>query len=340
MIYPLLRRLLFLLDPETAHYTALHGLSALQKIRLANCIFKKRIEDPVEVMGLTFPNRVGLAAGYDRNGDFIQALACLGFAFIEVGTATPDPWAGKPRPRVFRLPKHRAVINRFGFANKGLAHMLEQLRQRQYDGVLGVNIVKNVETANQDAVPEYCHLLREVYPYVDYVAVNISSPNTEGLRELQGVEYLVTLLTTLKELQAKLSAEQQRYVPLVVKVAPDLTLDEVQQMSEAFLQCDIDGVISGNTSIAREMIADDPMAKEQGGLSGAPIFTMATERLSQFKQQLGDKIPLIGCGGIMSGDDALKKIDAGASLVQVYNGLIYRGPSLIPEIAKAIHNKI
>lgn len=333
MFYPMLRKLLFLLDPEAAHWTALRLLNVAHAIGLTRLLFKPRVDDPVEVMGLTFPNRVGLAAGYDRNADYILALASLGFGFIEVGTVTPDPCSGRPRPRLFRLVKERGIINRFGFANNGLTDMLQRLRQVKFNGVLGVNIVKNVTTSNEHAVDDYITLLNAVYPYVDYIAINISSPNTAGLRELQGGQYLSHLLTTLKARQAALEKEQNRYVPLVVKVAPDLSQEDIEEMSAVFLHCEIDGVIVTNTALARETVKDNPLSVEQGGLSGAPIFELATSKLAAFKEALGEKVPLIGVGGIMSAEDALKKRQAGADLVQLYTGLIYQGPGLVHAVA-------
>jgi len=337
MIYPLARRLLFKLDPEVAHGVALKGLRMADKLGLSRLLFPKFESKPVEVMGLKFSNPLGLAAGYDRNCDYFEHLAAFGFGFLEVGTITPSPTAGNPKPRLFRLPEHQALINRYGFYNEGLAYALPFLKKRKYKGVLGVNITKDRATENEDAAKDYCLMIEALYPYVDYIAINISSPNTPGLRELQSETYLAELLEKLKLRQLKSQTEHGgRYVPLVIKAAPDLSTEEIKQMADAFLKYEMDGVIVGNSTVTRPHVSEHPVAKEQGGLSGAPLKSLSTEVLAKFYQVLGDKVPLIALGGVMCAEDAKEKIAAGAKLVQIYTGLVYKGPGLVKEIVEGI----
>ena len=334
-LYNIGRRLLFCLPSEAAH-TA--GLAALQLRRhVINEPAVVTAQSARTVMGLQFPNPIGLAAGLDKNADYIDALATLGFGFIEVGTVTPRPQPGNPKPRLFRLPQAQALINRMGFNNKGLEHLVAQVSKKKFSGILGINIGKNFDTPVERAVADYLIGLRKVYAHADYITVNISSPNTPGLRELQYGDTLKELLERLKAEQARLASEQQRYVPLAVKIAPDLAAAEIEMMAAAFLQYEIDCVIATNTTAARTAVTGLPHADETGGLSGAPLTEHATAIIQQLHQALGKRIPIIGVGGIMSGADAAAKIAAGASLVQVYTGLIYRGPVLVRESIQQIN---
>ena len=287
-------------------------------------------------MGLTFPNRVGMAAGLDKNGDYLSALSALGFGFVEIGTVTPRPQPGNPKPRLFRIQEANAIINRMGFNNLGVDHLLEQVKSTQVDALVGINIGKNIDTPVEKALDDYLIGLEKVYQQADYVTINISSPNTPGLRKLQFGESLKTLLGGLKDKQTALHQQTNRYVPMAVKVAPDLELAEVQELAETFAEFEIDGVIATNTTMAREKVAGLPHAEEAGGLSGQPVFEQSTEVVRQFKQALPEQMPIIAAGGIMSGQDAMAKLAAGANLVQIYSGFIYQGPELIADIINAI----
>ncbi len=280
-------------------------------------------------MGLRFENPLGLAAGLDKNGDYIDALGGLGFGFIEIGTITPRPQPGNPRPRLFRLPEAEAIINRMGFNNKGLDHLLANVEKRRYQGVLGINIGKNIDTPVERALDDYLIGLERSYPLADYVTVNISSPNTPGLRDLQRSEALRALIEPLKERQVRLAGQHSRHVPLVVKVAPDLDREEIGAMADTFNALVVDGVITTNTTSAREGVTGLKHAEEAGGLSGKPLFTRSTEVLTLFRQQLADNIALIAAGGVFSPQDFREKLDKGADLVQIYSGLIYRGPGIV-----------
>ena len=334
-LYRFARPLLFSLDAENAHQIALRaaGLAALFTPPVAR--------SPVRAMGLEFANPVGLAAGLDKNAEHIDALAALGFGFIEVGTVTPRQQPGNPPPRLFRLPEREALINRLGFNNVGLGAFLENVRRSRYAGrgVLGINIGKNADTPPERAIDDYELGLKQAYPYASYVTINISSPNTAGLRNLQQADQLESLLARLTKLREPLADRHGRRVPLVVKVAPDLSGAEIQSMSDAVLRHGIDGVIATNTSVTRDGVAGLRHAGEAGGLSGAPIRRRATDVLRQFRAALGPHITLIGAGGIMNGDDAREKADAGAALVQLYTGLVYRGPELVAECASAFRAK-
>jgi dihydroorotate dehydrogenase len=287
-------------------------------------------------MGLTFPNRVGMAAGLDKNGDYLSALSALGFGFVEIGTVTPRPQPGNPKPRLFRIQEANAIINRMGFNNLGVDHLLEQVNSTQVDALVGINIGKNIDTPVEKALDDYLIGLEKVYQQADYVTINISSPNTPGLRKLQFGESLKTLLGGLKDKQTALHQQTNRYVSMAVKVAPDLALAEVQELAETFAEFEIDGVIATNTTMAREKVAGLPHAEEAGGLSGQPVFEQSTEVVRQFKQALPEQMPIIAAGGIMSGQDAMAKLAAGANLVQIYSGFIYQGPELIADIINAI----
>lgn len=336
MLYKHLRALLFKLSPECAHVLTLGSLNLFHKTRINKLLYKKIPQAPIEVMGLKFPNKIGLAAGLDKNGDYIDALADLGFGFIEIGTVTPLAQEGNPKPRLFRIPEASALINRMGFNNKGIDHLIAKVRQSHYGGILGINIGKNAATPIEKAQDDYLICLRKAYPYASYITINISSPNTSGLRSLQHGEYLNTLLKTLKDEQAKLADIHHKYVPLVVKIAPDLTEAEVLALAHTFLQLKIDGVIATNTTISRSGVGDHRVGKEIGGLSGAPLSLQSTEIIKLFHRELAGRIPLIASGGIMSAAIVAEKLAAGATLVQLYTGLIYAGPDLVNECARRI----
>ncbi len=334
-MYPIARSLLFKLDPERAHHVALAALSRLHRSGLGT-LFCKPVAAPFEALGMKFANRVGLAAGLDKNGEFIDALAELGFGFIEVGTVTPRPQPGNPKPRMFRLTEHEAIINRLGFNNGGLDAFIENVKRAKYQGVLGLNIGKNADTPIENAVDDYVTCLRGVYPHASYVTVNISSPNTKGLRDLQAAKQLDQLLGTLKLEQSLLAKKYKRTVPLALKIAPDLDLKSIREIAQLALDHRFDALIATNTTISRDAVAGHPSAKETGGLSGKPLFSPSTEVLRELARALKGNMPLIGVGGILSGADAKAKIDAGATLVQLYTGFIYRGPALIADAARAI----
>ena len=334
-MYSLARRALFLLPTETSHHLSLNAIALSSRLGLLK-LLPKPTARPVEAMGLTFPNPVGLAAGLDKNGDYFDALSELGFGFVEIGTITPRPQPGNPQPRLFRLPEYQAIINRMGFNNLGVDHLVAQVRERQFKGVLGINIGKNFDTPVEKASDDYRLCMEKVYAYADYIAVNISSPNTPGLRDLQHAEQLDELLATLKQTQTRLADEQGRYVPLALKIAPDLDDEQIADMARQLIKHDIDGVIATNTTLSRELVKGSPLAGEQGGLSGWPVRERATEVVGKLAKELNGALPIIGVGGIASGADACDKINAGASLVQVYTGFIYHGPSLIAEAAEAL----
>lgn len=334
MLYSLARPLLFKLDAERAHHMTLSALNSAYRMGLVKSIYKQHFK-PVTCMGIEFPNPVGLAAGLDKNGDYIDALAALGFGFIEIGTITPRPQAGNPHPRLFRLPQANAIINRMGFNNDGVDKLVENVKAAKYQGVLGINIGKNADTPVEDATQDYLICLEKVYAYASYITVNISSPNTKGLRSLQSGHALTELLESLKARQLGLATEHGFYVPLVLKVAPDLEKEDIDFIANELLRFNIDGLIVTNTTLSREGVEGLPNGDEQGGLSGAPVFKKSTACLTQFSQRLQDKIPLIGVGGILTGEQAALKRAAGAALVQIYSGLIYQGPNLIADSVKA-----
>ena len=331
-MYKLLQKILFLIPPEIAHHFTLISLTTLDKLGVLALIKPKTNQTVVEVMGIKFPNIIGLAAGLDKNGDHINALSNLGFGFIEIGTVTPRPQPGNPAPRLFRLPKAKAIINRMGFNNKGIDYLTDQVakaRQSGFDGVIGINIGKNFDTAVEDATEDYLIGLRTAYPYADYVTINISSPNTPGLRSLQYGEELDQLLSALKTEQMKLAASHKQYKPIAVKVAPDLNAVEIEGIATALLENNIDCLIATNTTLSRDAVIGMKHGSEAGGLSGEPVREMSTEVIKQFHHVLKDQIPIIGVGGIASAQDVKDKVDAGAVLVQVYSGLIYEGPLLV-----------
>ena len=331
--YPFLRPLLFSLDAETAHHLTLNTLARLHRLGFR---MPTPVAAPVRAMGLEFPSPVGLAAGLDKNGEYIDALGVLGFGFLEIGTVTPRPQPGNPKPRLFRLPRAQALINRMGFNNLGVDALLDHVKAATYNGVLGINIGKNFDTPIERAPEDYLFGLRKVYPYATYVTVNISSPNTANLRELQQDTQLNQLLACLKEEQLALQRAHQRYVPLVVKIAPDMNADAVEAVGRVLLAHEVDGVIATNTTVSREGVAGLNHGGEAGGLSGAPLTDRATEVVAQLHACVGEKMAIIASGGVMSFADAQAKLAAGAKLVQLYTGLIYRGPALIKELTEGL----
>ena len=293
---------------------------------------------PVEVLGLKFPNHVGLAAGMDKSASAVDAWLACGFGFVEVGTLTPRPQPGNPTPRLFRLIEHKAIINRMGFNNPGIDAAMERLEKRSGGGIVGVNIGKNFDTPNENAVDDYLICLRRAYAVADYIAVNISSPNTKGLRDLQAEEPIRKLVSTLKNEQSNLATQHGKKVPLLVKIAPDLTEEQIDSLVRVFAEQSLDGVIATNTTISRDEVAGHPLAGETGGLSGTPVRARSTQVIEVLREKLPATMPIIGVGGIMNGDDALEKLNVGASLVQVYTGLVYRGPALIAEAVESCRN--
>lgn len=334
-MYSLLRKALFVTDPETAHGLALEGLRLGHSVGALGLLCKTR-QQPVTVMGLEFPNPVGMAAGMDKNGDYIDALGGVGFGFIEVGTVTPRPQAGNPKPRVFRIEKADAMINRLGFNNKGVDHLVRQVKKRKFKGVLGINIGKNFDTPNDKAIDDYLIGLEKVYPYADYITINVSSPNTKNLRDLQDAEQLAALLGTLNDRRQQLTNEHGKRVPLVVKVAPDLEDQQIPEIAAVVVKSEFDGLIATNTTISRDKVKGMRHADEQGGLSGAPVKQRANQVLAAFRTALPSEVALIGTGGITSGADAAEKIRLGADLVQFYTGFVYRGPDLVSDSLTAI----
>ena len=305
-----------------------------------SCLIASRpADDPRDVMGLTFSNPVGLAAGLDKNGDCIDGLAALGFGFIEIGTITPLPQSGNPKPRLFRLPEANAIINRMGFNNDGVDKLIANVKRAKYQGILGINIGKNAVTPIENAADDYLTCLRKVYPYASYITVNISSPNTKNLRQLQDEEALTRLLSALKGEQQKLADAHGKYVPIALKIAPDMESDQLKQIAALLMQHQIDAVIATNTTLSRVGVEGMPHGEEAGGLSGAPVREKSTEVIRQLSAELQGALPIIGAGGILNGADAAEKINAGASLVQFYSGMIYRGPALIGEACAAIQNR-
>lgn len=338
--YALARPFLFGLDPERAHELTLDAIAALQHTP-AQCLWAQpRVADPLTLAGLRFPNRIGLAAGLDKNGRCIDGLGAMGFGFVEVGTVTPLAQPGNPRPRMFRLPRAQALINRLGFNNDGLAAFVAQVRRstrfRAAGGIVGLNIGKNAATPIERAADDYLAALEGVYRHADYVVVNISSPNTQNLRALQADDALAALLSALRARRDALAAQQGRQVPLFVKIAPDLDDDQVDAVAAALRHHRIDGVVATNTTVARDAVRGQPHADEAGGLSGRPVLAASNRVIARLRAALGPDYPIIGVGGVMSAADALAKRAAGADLVQIYTGLIYRGPALVGEAARAL----
>jgi dihydroorotate dehydrogenase len=335
MLYDLARRALFSVDPEAAHELTLEGLRLGHGLGATRFLCRVK-STPVRCMGLEFPNAVGVAPGLDKNGDYFEALGDLGFGFVEIGTVTPRPQPGNPKPRVFRLTGARAMINRLGFNNKGVDHMVRRVSNHRYKGILGINIGKNFDTPIENAADDYLHCLEKVYPYADYVTVNISSPNTKNLRDLQGATELDGLLGRISRCRASLAEELGRCVPLAVKVAPDLEDEAIPAIADIVAQHRMDAVIATNTTIGREGVEGMKHADEEGGLSGAPLKPKADRVLALMREALPEQIALIGVGGITCGQDALDKLELGADLVQFYTGMVYRGPELVTECLQAI----
>ena len=328
-MYNLLQPLLFKLDAERAHH---HTLNLLKQAHHFGLLKKPRIEgQSAELMGMCLPNPIGLAAGLDKNGEYIDALAALGFGFIEIGTVTPLPQSGNPLPRLFRVPEYQAIINRMGFNNHGIDQLIANVRKSQYSGILGINIGKNATTPIENAADDYLICLEKAYPHASYITINISSPNTQNLRALQGGDELTALLTALKNKQAQLQATHGRYVPLAVKVAPDLNQQQVADIVHVVRSTEMDGVIATNTTIDKSALGTHPLAGEQGGLSGRPVREASNKVLYWLASELNPKIPVIGVGGILNGSDAVQKLRLGATALQLYSGLIYRGPELVTE---------
>jgi len=338
-MYHLLSPLLFGLDAEAAHGIALRGLRHATRFGLGGMIASIPDALPTTAFGITFPNPVGLAAGLDKNGAYIDALSAIGFGFIEIGTTTPRPQAGNPKPRMFRLLEHEAVINRLGFNNDGVDALVANVERVRFNGVLGINIGKNKDTPNERAVDDYLHCLERVYPLADYVTVNISSPNTQGLRDLQEEDTLRRFVGVLRERQEQLASQHGKRIPMLVKIAPDLDQAALDGIAAVMLAARVDGLICSNTTIDRDAVDGHKHAKESGGLSGRPLMKKSTAVLKAMHDRFGDDVPLIGVGGIATGDDAAVKMRAGASLVQCYTGLVYQGPSLVRDCVEAIRKQ-
>jgi dihydroorotate dehydrogenase len=332
-LYPALKPALFCLDPELAHTLTVKSMVLAHSLGLLSS--ESVPQRAVQCMGLTFPNAVGLAAGMDKSASAVDAWAQLGFGFVEVGTLTPRPQPGNAKPRLFRLPEHSALINRMGFNNVGVLAAVERLKRRRTKAIVGVNIGKNFDTALESATQDYVTCLRAAYPTADYVAVNISSPNTKGLRDLQAEDSIRQLISAMKQEQAVLEKQHGRRVPVVIKIAPDLEELHIQALARVFNELAVDGIIATNTTIQRSAVQGHPLAEEAGGLSGAPVRERSTEVIRAFRQLLAPQIPIIGVGGIMTGADAKAKLDAGAALVQIYSGLVYAGPQLITDAVRA-----
>lgn len=339
-MYGFARPLLFGLDAERAHDVTLQALEAACRSGALGLLARRPAPLPTKVLGLTFPNPVGLAAGLDKNGRHVDALLALGFGFVEVGTVTPKAQEGNPKPRMFRLPEHQAVINRLGFNNDGVDALVRNVgRARRRHGLLGINIGKNRQTPNESAEDDYLYCLERVYPLADYVTVNISSPNTAGLRELQEEQALRRLVGALREAQERLAAQHGKRVPMLVKISPDLSDSDVHAAARVLGEMQVDGVVATNTTVVHTSVEDSRHAREAGGLSGRPLMGQSTTVLRMLRTRLPESIPLIGVGGILSGVDAVTKMAAGASLVQTYTGLIYRGPELVRECVDAIRRR-
>ncbi|MDR0933717.1 MAG: quinone-dependent dihydroorotate dehydrogenase [Burkholderiaceae bacterium] len=339
LMYALIRPVLFSMDPENAHEFTMKSMKLAGATGLS-LLNPKAQASPRKVMGLTFPNPVGLAAGLDKNGSAIDGIASLGFGFIELGTVTPRPQPGNPKPRMFRIPAAEAIINRMGFNNAGVDVLVSNVKASRYfrkkEGILGLNIGKNADTPIERAADDYLICLQKVYPVADYIAINISSPNTKDLRQLQGESELDDLLSQIKDMQMRLADSHSRYVPLALKIAPDVDNEQVKRIAATLLQYRIDGVIATNTTVQRDLIKNLKHAEEAGGLSGAPVRDLSTHVVRLLKSELGDEIPIIGVGGIMNSMDAREKTEAGASLIQLLTGMVYRGPALVKECVRAL----
>jgi dihydroorotate dehydrogenase len=337
-LYTLARTALFKLDAEQAHELTIETFRRAPKLATA-AFAGSAVDDPVDLIGLRFANRVGLAAGLDKNAECLDAWSRLGFGFVEIGTVTPRAQPGNPKPRMFRLPKHEALINRLGFNNKGADYVLSRIRESSYRGVLGINLGKNFDTPNERAAEDYIAGLRKLYGVASYVTINVSSPNTKGLRDLQGQAALRALLAAITVERTRLTDAHGKRVPLLLKIAPDLSDVQIAEAADVARGSGIDGMIATNTTIARPGLENDPIANEAGGLSGAPLRRMATDVLRKLRTRLGPDFPLVGVGGVASGDAAIERVEAGADLVQVYTGFIYRGPPLVRHCAAALKER-
>ena len=331
MLYKLVKPLLFAVEPELAHDISLEMLQQFHRLLPNN-----RVDKPVRVMGLDFPNPVGLAAGLDKNADYIDGLSRLGFGFIEVGSVTPRAQPGNPQPRIFRLSRQESLINRMGFNNNGVDYLLRRVANKKRDYVLGINIGKNLATPVEQALADYCLGYQKVYTSADYIAINISSPNTPGLRELQSEQALEALLAGIGELRRKLEDENQQFRPLALKIAPDLDPQAIPVIAELLRKHAVDALIATNTTISRETVKDNRLSAETGGLSGAALRDLSRKILADFYRELGDDIPIISVGGIDSAEEARTRFELGAKLIQLYTGLIFRGPGLVKEITRAV----
>jgi dihydroorotate dehydrogenase len=338
-MYDTLRPLLFALDAETVHRLTLYALGVAHRSNLGRFVATPPQDLPVTVFGIRFPNPVGLAAGLDKNADHLDELGALGFGFVEVGTVTPRPQVGNDKPRMFRLPQHEAIINRMGFNNAGVEALVRNVQKSSYRGVLGINIGKNKDTPNERAADDYLLCLERVYAHASYITVNISSPNTQGLRDLQEEATLRRFIETLREAQERLGAQAGARKPMLLKIAPDLSETELDAIAEVLLGAKVDGVICTNTTIDHSAVADDPHGNEAGGLSGKPLCARSTAVVRGMRTRLGERIPIVGVGGILDGSDAVEKLDAGAALVQIYSGMVYRGPRLIAECVDEIRRQ-
>jgi dihydroorotate dehydrogenase len=339
-VYSLFRSLLFKLDAETAHHFSMASLRLAEKCKVLPILFpEQEFVNPIEVMGLSFPNRIGLAAGLDKEGNTIDALGRLGFGFIEMGTITPRPQSGNDKPRLFRLISESAIINRMGFNNPGITQgVINVKKSKDFSGIIGFNIGKNKDTPNENAADDYVACLREAYSVADYIAVNLSSPNTPGLRNLQNAETTKKLLEILKKEQQQLTEQHHKYVPIVFKVAPDLASDHVDELAKVFLDGGLDGLIATNTTLSRDLVKNHSLHHQAGGLSGPPVRDLSTQVIQQFSSYLSGKIPIIGVGGISSVTDAQEKINAGASLIQIYTSFIFEGPKIVKDLVNNIKN--
>jgi dihydroorotate dehydrogenase len=335
-IYSLASPILFQFDAEASHDFTLKSLKTAERLGALKLYPTPPICRSRQVMGITFPNPVGLAAGLDKNAAVIDGMAALGFGFIEVGTVTPRPQPGNPKPRLFRVREAQGIVNRFGFNNLGVDNLIENVKAAKYKGVLGINIGKNFDTPMENAVDDYLICMQKVYAYASYIAVNISSPNTKNLRALQEKDALSSLLATLKLEQTKLANQHGKYVPIALKIAPDLECEQINEIADLLMEHKIDSVIATNTTLARDMLQGMEHAEEAGGLSGAPVRVKSTLVIQQLSKRLQGAVPIIGVGGILSGADAVEKIAAGADLVQIYSGLVYKGPKLVHEVCKAL----
>lgn len=336
-MYTLLRPILFSMEPEQAHEFTLSLLQQANKLKLLGFAYPN-IGLPVSCMGMTLPNPVGLAAGLDKNGAYIDALAELGFGFIEIGTITPRPQAGNPKPRLFRVKEAEAIINRMGFNNEGVDVLVKNVQKAKYQGVLGINIGKNKDTPNDKAIDDYVHCLERVYPHASYITINISSPNTKNLRELQSQSALAQLLDGIKTCHSKLATSYGFYVPLALKIAPDLDETQIDEIAKTVIDFEIDGLIATNTTLSRRGVEAYPVHTESGGLSGRPLSSKSTEVLGEFYERLSDKVDLIGVGGVYDVPTAIQKFQSGAKAIQVYSGLIYKGPRLVYDCLNGVGN--